>query len=1042
MVENSVLISVFLITAGCSAVACALYTIQENYKLFINKLFLALGASILIWSFGLAIQTSGADASIRFIGSRIAPIGYAMLFGILLHYVLLLTCHDRLLKKWWIYPLIYLPGMLTIYGFSIWPITVSIYDTMIRTDFGWVNVSSNGWVNFFYCYYAVFSVIILLLLWNWHRTARQENQRKQALLLLLSILGSIVLGSVTDVWLVMLKVRIPGMASIFSILPVLAISYSVHRYGFMQPEKTDPNEIILDKPNRTRVYRIMGLFFVGGSLINVLGQYVFYQETALSSVFFFSGLLLFAGCVILALNKLRVDELFKELLFAAIFSLLIPLVILRFVIYASITIWVHFFLLLMISLLFNKHILLTSVLLSAAQTLLLVWSISPAPHVRIDSADYMIRLGLIALTAALAVYINGIYRHRLTENARHAYRQRLVSEISQSLVSVDEQNLGERMLFVLSQCGAYLQCERAYLTLWGQKTGEVGYRWEWLAEGVPSLHESCVNGMALLYSQMDEQLADTQMLALSDISALPPQVENARVHLQGIGIRGLALLPVLQKGLKLGFMCFAAAAQRPDWDCNPPAFLPIVANTVADAVTKLEDTRKIEWTAYHDLLTGLPNRILFKSRLDQAIALAGESGGLIGVAFIDLDAFKAINDTMGHETGDKLLVEVADVISGCVRPQDTVARFGGDEFVLLLNQVSGEDELNGIIKEVLEAIQNPILLKGQEFYVTSSIGVSIYPQDGTDSEALLKNADIAMYEAKSQGRNQFALCSQTLKDKALDNARLTNLLFRALEREQLAVYYQPQISLDTGEIVGLEALLRWKLPGEGFISPAVFIPLAEQSGLIQSIGAWVLEIACAQCKRWQDIGFPPVRMAVNISVQQLENKNFAHLVATTLVRTGLSPQWLELEVTESVANSGAANMVELMNRLKEIGLSISIDDFGTEYSSLERLKLLPIDRIKMDIQFVRGIEKSDKDRAIAQIIINLAKSLDLKVIAEGVETPEQLDFLSQRMCDEVQGYYYYKPMPPEQLEKVFRNGFEQASVGQDLRQSGAALPVE
>ena len=277
-----------------------------------------------------------------------------------------------------------------------------------------------------------------------------------------------------------------------------------------------------------------------------------------------------------------------------------------------------------------------------------------------------------------------------------------------------------------------------------------------------------------------------------------------------------------------------------------------------------------------------------------------------------------------------------------------------------------------------------------------------------------------MYEAKAHGKNQYALCQQIHKDKAMENARLSNLLYRAVEKQQLRVHYQPQVDLHTGKISGVEALLRWELPGRGLISPAVFIPLAEQTGLIRSIGAWVLETACARCRAWQDMGLPPVRIAVNISVHQLENRGFVQQVAQVLEKTGLPPQCLELEVTESEANSRNVDMVVLMNQLKRLGVCISIDDFGTEYSSLERLKLLPIDRIKMDMQFVRGIEHSDKDRAIAQAIISLGKSLELKVIAEGVETEEQLCFLSRRRCDEVQGFYYYRPMPPEELERVFR----------------------
>jgi len=1019
-VGYSSVLPILLITAGGASIACVLYTVQGHLKPLINKLFVAMGACVAVWSLGLAVQAAGATASIRYIGSRVAPLGYATMFGFLLHYVMLLTGREALLKRWWSYLLLYLPGLVTVYGFSVWPLTAHMRDDMVQTALGWVNVSRNGWLIFYYAYYSSFFIATLLFLWDWRKNAASQQRRGQAKLLMVSLWISVALGSVTDVVLALMHVRMPGIASVFSLLPVLMISYSVKKYGFMQSDATDPSLIILDRKTRARVYRMVGCFAFAGSALNLMAQQIFYQETGLYSVAGFSGILLAIGCGVLLLDRLLQDELFKELLFAVAFALIVPLITLRFVVYSGITIWACFFLFLMTSLLFNKRILLLAVLFSATATQLLIWSMAPETNVRLDSADYMVRLGLIALTATLCLFINRVYQRRLKENAEHAYRQRLVSEISHNLVSADEHSFDEKARGLLSQCGAFLGCERAFLALKDLSSGGIRASQEWLASGAAPVRAFCQQSMTLWGPGMHAFFAEKRFLAVSDLPELPPEAGEIEDCLREMGVRGFVALPIVKNGEDLGFMSFATAQPRPDWAQDPPAFLSIIANTVADAVAKLEDTRRIEWTAYHDLLTGLPNRLLFKKKLREAIDGARRSGAHIAVAFIDLDAFKAINDAMGHEGGDRLLAEVGAVISASIRPCDTVARFGGDEFVLLLDQSEGEEALVRAARDVLAAIQKPILMRGQEFFVTGSIGVAVYPGDGEDPEALMKNADTAMYEAKNQGRNQIALCSQPMKDRALNSARLSNLLYRALERGQLSVHYQPQIGLEDGGIVGLEALLRWKLPDEGFISPATFIPLAEQTGLIQPIGAWVLETACAQCKRWQQMGLPAVRIAVNISVQQLENRGFVRQVADTLRRTGLSPEWLELEVTESVANAGTVNMVDLMSRLKALGVSISIDDFGTEYSSLERLKMLPIDRIKMDMQFVRGIESSDKDRAIAQVIINLAKSLDMRVIAEGVETEAQLDFLSQRMCDEVQGYYYFRPMPAEAIEEVFR----------------------
>ncbi len=410
--------------------------------------------------------------------------------------------------------------------------------------------------------------------------------------------------------------------------------------------------------------------------------------------------------------------------------------------------------------------------------------------------------------------------------------------------------------------------------------------------------------------------------------------------------------------------------------------------------------------------------MLLTDRLNQAIPLARRLAKQVGVVFIDLDGFKMINDTMGHSLGDELLKEVAARLIETVRKDDTVSRLGGDEFILMVQNLADLDDAVIISGKILGCFKRPFVLMGQEFQVNASIGVALYPTDGEDVESLIKNADLAMYEAKNTGKNQFVICTPSMKTKVVETMILTNYLYRALERNELMIYYQPQINGATECITGLEALLRWKHPELGFIPPSQFIPIAEQTGLILPIGNWVLRNACRQNKAWQDAGYPPVRMAVNLSLYQFQNQDLVRLVDDILIETGLNPELLELEITESVAMAEKNNVIEILSDLKALGLTISIDDFGTEYSSLSRLKLMPIDRIKIDMAFVHGIAVSDKDEAITKAIIVLAKNLGLQTIAEGVETKQQLAFLNHRMCDEIQGYYYHKPLPANEIEAL------------------------
>ena len=393
---------------------------------------------------------------------------------------------------------------------------------------------------------------------------------------------------------------------------------------------------------------------------------------------------------------------------------------------------------------------------------------------------------------------------------------------------------------------------------------------------------------------------------------------------------------------------------------------------------------------------------------------------MLAVMFLDLDDFKMINDTMGHDVGDQLLIEVSKRLVNTVHKCDTVARIGGDEFIILVQDIKDVDYIATESEKVLNCLNDPFNLNNQDFFITTSIGIAIYPDDGKDAEELIKNADLAMYKAKEKDKNQYAICTSVMKTKITKRVKINNSLCQALDRNEFELYYQPQISCSSNQIVGLEALIRWNHPELGMLSPVEFIPIAEQTNLIIQIGEWVLRTACRQNKMWQDAGLPLIRMGVNLSVKQFLNCNLIRDVKEILKETGLDYQYLELEITESAAMRGKANIFETLNVLKKMGIHIAIDNFGTEYSSFNYLKQLPIDRIKIPMTFIQGISSNTKDKAITKAIITLAKNMGLGVIAEGVEQKDQVDFLNQEKCDEIQGFYYYKPMPAYAVEKLFK----------------------
>ena len=447
-----------------------------------------------------------------------------------------------------------------------------------------------------------------------------------------------------------------------------------------------------------------------------------------------------------------------------------------------------------------------------------------------------------------------------------------------------------------------------------------------------------------------------------------------------------------------------------------------IGSQIGQYIVRKQAEEAVQFVATHDALTNLPNRVLFNQSLDRALALAKRHSRRLAVLFIDLDRFKLINDTLGHDQGDNLLIEIARRLTGNLRASDTVARLGGDEFVVLVEEITDPAYIIDVAQKLVQALSEPIMLSGHEYRVTASIGISSYPDDAEDIATLLKNADIAMYRAKEQGRNNFQFYSARMNVHSVERLTMESGLRRALERDELVLHYQPKIDLRTSKVTGVEALVRWQHPQHGLVPPAKFISVAEETGLIVPIGQWVLQSACLTHRAWSAAGLPHLRMAVNLSARQLLHMDLVREVGNVLSRTGCEPGCLELEITESMVMQNPARAVELIRELKGLGIAISIDDFGTGYSSLAYLKRFPIDSLKIDRSFIHDLPRDPGNMAITRAVIGMAHSLKLTVIAEGVETREQLDFLRGHNCDQMQGFYFSRPVPAAELAALLAPG--------------------
>ncbi|NJM66731.1 MAG: EAL domain-containing protein [Acaryochloris sp. RU_4_1] len=536
-------------------------------------------------------------------------------------------------------------------------------------------------------------------------------------------------------------------------------------------------------------------------------------------------------------------------------------------------------------------------------------------------------------------------------------------------------------------------------------------RYEWTNTAIPAIR-NCEHRQNQLYSHPHLQRWYTTLAGGATICGLIahlPMAEQEALILEQV--QSVLAVPILVKDNFWGFIELHDCTHSYQWSDQEEAILRTMAASISAALERQNKDEIIHRQAFHDALTGLPNRVLFADRLDQALIEARRNSSNFAVMFMDLDKFKTINDTLGHSVGDELLKEVARRLQQCLRAGDTVARWGGDEFTLLLPNIRSVQDATNTAQRILAAFEEVVIIDHYELYVNASIGIACFPEDGQEAEVLLQNADVALYQCKEQGRGIYQVYDTGMNSKAIELFALQNHLRHALEREEFLLYYQPQINLQTGRITGLEALIRWQHPEQGLVSPATFIPLAEESDLIVHIGKWVLASACQQAVEWQRNTDMPLSISVNLSTRQFYDPTLVETIAQVLTQTQLDPQYLELEITETIAIKNIALAQSVLRQLQGMGIRIAMDDFGTGFSSLNYLTQLPLNTLKIDQSFIKRLTTDAKELEVINAVLSLGRSLHLHVVAEGVDAPEQLDLLRSLQCETVQGYLLSPPLP-------------------------------
>ena len=529
------------------------------------------------------------------------------------------------------------------------------------------------------------------------------------------------------------------------------------------------------------------------------------------------------------------------------------------------------------------------------------------------------------------------------------------------------------------------------------------------------------------YPNYFNAISKGNILAIKDAQTHEATSEFTEGYLKPLDIHSMLDIPIIKEGKVIGVICYEATEQEHQWTITEEDFASATANSIALAF-EINNRRKIEneldHQAHHDALTGLPNRVLLNEKLEYAIREAKQNNTKVALLFIDLDHFKEINDSLGHDVGDEVLKNITSRLHEIIGEVDTISRLGGDEFTVILKDLTQVQDASLIAEKLLQILSKAIEIQEHTLDVSCSIGISIYPDDGENAQNLLKYADSAMYKAKEEGRNNYQYYSSEMTELAFERVVMQTALKAGIKNEEFLVYYQPQVNGATNKLIGMEALVRWQHSTMGLVSPAKFIPLAEATGLIVELDRYVMKSAMMQIVKWYSQGLNPGVLAMNLAVKQLKQDDFIEIMKSLLQETNCKPEWIELEITESQVMTNPEEAIKLLQAIKELGIELAIDDFGTGYSSLAYLKKLPIDKLKIDQEFVRGLPNDEEDSGITKAVIALAQSLNLKVIAEGVETKEQKDFLVANGCENIQGYYYSKPVPAHEFEVILRDGFK------------------
>jgi len=1031
MMKYSLYLSMLYYACGFFYMGFGTYIIDTNAKSYVNRLFVLLMGSTAIWSFAYSISTSAPTAEASAFWRCMSVFGWGVFYSILLHFVLILTKTESRISKWILHTLIYLPAIINLLLFLPFGYLGKKQYQMVESDFGWINTlpgnAGNIWLALYYLVFAVASVL-LLIRW-WRNLEPHDPQKRLARNFLLSVLVPFFLGIATDTMPDILEIKtFPKLVIVFIILPTTMLSLTLKKSGLLlerpveisMPLKSDQ----IENTDRLRMFRTVASVFTAGSALSFFLGYFALKRTVREEILL-AATLLSLGIFIRYIPRITKNHIIQNTLFLLAGASSLFHIIFRNTDTGAVTIWSIYILFFMFTVIIDSkiHLIAYTGLVILIQIILAVFY--PAVTVTIDINAYIMRIAIVMLTFFAVRRLADEYSLKLEAHKQFIKEQQVLEAISTNFITISSENAPEKVYEMLKMSAEVLEFDYAYL---------IGFREDDDEANVFSTYTKNDESDSLPYHPgMKVKMDDLPMAKILTAKGTPvmcediinssfDECERTRESLISRGINSFFAYPLQLAGRPIEGMLVFEYYDRSDKNLieNQLHFLNMIVNMLGDSRKKTLYEEMLYDVAYFDESTKLANRSLYIKTVEENIRDRKEPDK-IALLNIELSNMRMIKDTYGHSMVDQVMLKSSIMLKNLLETSCTVARTNDGEFAVLLPKVESTEQIECCANRLIDAFSRPIStdLDIEALFVVPHIGIAVYPDDGRDVKTLMKNADLAGYEAVRNDED-IVFYADRLGDLIAENTLFTNKLFKALENEEFSLEFQPQISCETGKTVGIEALLRWTTDDNRRVPPDRFIPILEKTGIIYEVGLWVLEQTLLEHKRLIAKGFPPLRVSVNLSVVQFEGEDFISDFAKIIEESQVDPKYIELEITESLFSKDPEDVLKKIDELKELGVHIAIDDFGKGYSSLNRLKLVPFDRLKIDKEIIDYISLEGKGAPLTQHIISLARIFGATVTAEGVETKEQADFLKRITCDEIQGYYYSRPLSPVALEEFLK----------------------